>query len=173
MQNSWEGLLEVIEVDEDTYHVKKSHGNAVPHLVHVNRLKAYHSRDDRVNICCADGEMEACCLFELMAERQTDSTLESIDTCSALTPSERAELLSVLQEHKEVFSNNPGKTHLLTQNHYRRTTAACQQTLQSHWQGAGTNSYRNRKCVRTGSNLKSLTALGCYLWSWYLRKTTW
>lgn len=25
MQNSWEGLLEVMEVDEDTYHVKKSH----------------------------------------------------------------------------------------------------------------------------------------------------
>ncbi|XP_065426955.1 uncharacterized protein LOC135976185 [Chrysemys picta bellii] len=116
MQNSWEGPFEVVEVaNEDTYKVKKPLDDAVPQLVHVNRLKAYHSRAAEVNmICCVEGETEAHPLTDLMAECQDGSSLESIEICSELTPLERREALSTLQKYSEVFSNKPGRTHLLS-----------------------------------------------------------
>lgn len=46
IQNSWEEPFVVIEIaNEDTYLVKEPHEDAVPQLVHVNQLKAYHDRE--------------------------------------------------------------------------------------------------------------------------------
>lgn len=101
--------------NEDTYQVKKPLDDALPQLVHVNRLKVYHNREAIVNmICCMEGETEAHPFIDLMAECQEGSTMGSVEICNELTPAERGEVLSVLQGYSEVFSNKPGKTHMLT-----------------------------------------------------------
>lgn len=153
MQNSWEGAFEVIAVNEDTHHVKKPPGNAVPQLVHVHRLTAYHSQETMVNMSYGvEGETEAHHLTDLMSECQTDSSLESIDICTALTKMEKAEVLSVLLENTFFSPTSQGRNTYSCIKLLKRTTDTSQQTLYGHWQRARANVCRNKKHVRAVSN---------------------
>lgn len=49
-----------------------------------------------------------------MAKCQNNSSLESIEVCHGLTQMEKAEVLSILQVYKQVFSSKPERTYVMT-----------------------------------------------------------
>lgn len=110
MQNSWERHYEVVEREtEVTYQIQKHHSKVAPGTVHINRLKAYHSTIVNM-IGCTEGESERTHRLVLMAECQDGSSSESTGICKELTRPERADILTALQSHKQIFSSMPEMT---------------------------------------------------------------
>lgn len=104
MQNSWEGPVEVLEEVNDCTYVKRPPTKVVG--THMNRLKAYHSREPMVNmICSVEGETEASYLIDLTAECQSHWLLLNIEVCRRLKLAEKSEVMSALQAYKQVFSS--------------------------------------------------------------------
>lgn len=91
------------------------YGDAASQLILMSRLRACHCRETIINLDCGvEGETEACHLIAFMARCQDNYTLENIEIYIKLSPVERAEILSVLQRYKQLFSSKPELTYLLT-----------------------------------------------------------
>ncbi|GBL73352.1 Retrovirus-related Pol polyprotein from transposon 297 [Araneus ventricosus] len=114
------GVIES-KFSETNYIVRMEGKKDKTQIYHINLLKPYHQRLERVNLLVNGEENQECEAEELTIpypvsdpniydfERiKADSALEG-----RLSPTEIESLKQLLGRHKKIFSNDPGKTHLV------------------------------------------------------------
>ncbi|GBL67053.1 hypothetical protein AVEN_221685-1 [Araneus ventricosus] len=114
------GVIES-KLSETNYIVRMEGKNDKTQIYHINLLKPYHQRLERVNLLVNGEENQERETEELTIlypvsdpniydfERiKADSALEG-----RLSPTEIDSLKQLLGRHKKIFSNDPGKTHLV------------------------------------------------------------
>ncbi|CAJ0924147.1 unnamed protein product [Ranitomeya imitator] len=114
LQVAWEGPYTVHKRLNDVNYVVTLDEHAKHQKVfHVNMLKAHHAREACVlPVCSLPEEGEADLLLDVGAGTQYMESLESAEFNPELSHSQRSELMGELREFTEVFTGEPGRTHL-------------------------------------------------------------
>ncbi|CAJ0930142.1 unnamed protein product [Ranitomeya imitator] len=114
LQAAWVGPYTVHKRLNDVNYVVTLDGHAKRQKVfHVNMLKAHHGREACVlSVCSLPEEGEADLLLDVGAGSQYMESLESAEFNPELSHSQRSELMGALSEFTEVFTKEPGRTHL-------------------------------------------------------------
>ncbi|XP_055951586.1 uncharacterized protein LOC129987653 [Argiope bruennichi] len=109
------------QLSETNYIVKMTGKEAKPQIFHVNLLKPYHKRLAEVNLVFHEEKVNVETENDLEIAYPTGDVnaydFEEISRSSnleeRLTTEQIGELKELLHKHKTVFSNKPGKTHLV------------------------------------------------------------
>ncbi|KAF8768441.1 Retrovirus-related Pol polyprotein like [Argiope bruennichi] len=118
----WIGPGEIqSQLSETNYIVKMTGKEAKPQIFHVNLLKPYHKRLAEVNLVFHEEKVNVETENDLEIAYPTGDVnaydFEEISRSSnleeRLTTEQIGELKELLHKHKTVFSNKPGKTHLV------------------------------------------------------------
>ncbi|GBM05542.1 hypothetical protein AVEN_94814-1 [Araneus ventricosus] len=112
------GVIES-QLSDTNYIVKMANKNDKTQIYHVNLLKPYHQRPEKINLLISERkETPEAKSEELGIPYPTaDPNVYDFEEISALEErlsfSEIEELRKLLGRHQKVFSNEPGKTHLV------------------------------------------------------------
>ncbi|GBN66027.1 Retrovirus-related Pol polyprotein from transposon 412, partial [Araneus ventricosus] len=109
------------KLSDTNYIVKRLDKKEKSQIYHINMLKPYYKRAERVNLLLTDKrdqEVEENDLeIDYPETHHTEINLEEIIQASELeghaTEEDLKKLRKVLNQHREVFSNEPGKTDLI------------------------------------------------------------
>ncbi|KAJ1093451.1 hypothetical protein NDU88_006552 [Pleurodeles waltl] len=117
LQDRWSGPYPVLEKKSQvTYLVDLGTSRTPKRVIHVNRLKLFHDRDD-VNLLMVtdeDKEAESEPLPDLLSTKPKDGSVDGVIYSDTLSSQQQSDCRKVLQQFAELFSLTPGQTHLCT-----------------------------------------------------------
>lgn len=97
---TWQGPFEVAErIGEVNYRVNQPGKRKLKQIYHINLLKKWHARDALFGGC--------------LTTEKVSGSREDVQVSADLTPQQQQETLELVEQNIDVFSFEPGHTHVM------------------------------------------------------------